>query len=111
MAKIWLEQLATLIGEASASEAVDAQIRCKHFFSGAAAYYADSIFMTLTPVGLALKLPESVCSDLFGQGFEPLQYFPGGHVKKGYALLPSWRDYDQGELSTLIERSIEHAGP
>lgn len=109
MAKLYLEQLTILVTEAGLVGATDDQIECKHFFSGAAAYFAGGIFMTLTPVGLAFKLPEDECLQLFRQGFGPLQYFPGGHVKRGYALLPSWRDHDRDDLFGLIERSVEYA--
>jgi hypothetical protein len=50
-------------------------IECKHFFSGAAAYANKRIFMTLTTVGLALKLPRDSRELLISNGARPLRYF------------------------------------
>ena len=44
------------------------ELACKHFFSGAAAYANGRIFMSLTPVGLALKLPEETRAALIDRG-------------------------------------------
>ena len=38
--------------------------------------------MTLTPVGLALKLPERDRTDLLTTGASPLKYFPKAPIKK-----------------------------
>ena len=48
-------------------------ISCKHVLSGAAAYVDGDIFMALTPVGLALKLPEGDRSALFDQGWKSVR--------------------------------------
>ena len=79
----------------------------EHFFSGAAAYVDGRIFMTLTTVGLALKLPEDDRNALFDRGAQPLRYFPEAPVKKDYAVLPSQLIDDNGILKDWISRSIE----
>ena len=81
-------------------------IACKHFFSGAAAYVDGHIFMSLTPVGLALKLPEEARDALVAKGAKPLQYFPKAPVKKDYVMLPI-QLMDDKYLSDWILRSIE----
>ena len=63
--------------------------------------------MMLTPVGLALKLPEADRATLFGQGAKPLQYFPKAPVKKEYAVLPAQVAGDRDILSRWILRSID----
>ena len=55
---------------------------CKHFFSGAAAYLDGHLFMSLSPVGLALKLSKNNIDELFEKGAKPLQYFPKSSVEK-----------------------------
>ena len=65
--------------------------------------------MTLTPVGLALKLSEGDRNALFDQGAKPLRYFPDAPVKKDYALLPSQLIEDDGVLNDWISRGIEYA--
>ena len=52
MAKIYLEKLQVLIDQLPLSRGERDEVRCKHFFSGAAAYSDGHIFMTLTPKGL-----------------------------------------------------------
>jgi hypothetical protein len=44
--------------------------------------------MTLTTVGLALKLPKDSGELVIGNGARPLRYFPKGPIKKDYVLVP-----------------------
>jgi len=85
-------------------------VSCKHFFNGAAAYMDEKIFMSLSPVGLALKLAEDDCSLLFAQGATPLQYFPKAPIKKGYAVLPPQLVDDEEVLVEWVIRCIKFAG-
>ena len=55
MAEPYLAELQIIVERACAPSAKAMDISCRHFFAGAAAYVGDRIFMTLTPVGLALK--------------------------------------------------------
>ncbi len=79
----------------------------KHFFSGAAAYADGHIFMTLTAVGLALKLPQADRNALFDQGAKALRYFPKSPVKTDYVVLPTRLIDDDAVLTHWISRSIE----
>ena len=107
MAEPYLRDLTSIVEVACAQDGLVAEILCKHFFSGAAAYVDGRIFMTLTTVGLALKLPESDRDSLFEQGAEPLMYFPNAPVKKDYVLLPNQLMDDEAVLNGWILRSIE----
>lgn len=82
------------------------ELECKHFFSGAAAYANGHIFMTLTPVGLALKLPEETRAALIDRGAEALRYFPKGPIKKDYVCIPKKLADDQAALAAWIVESI-----
>jgi len=84
-------------------------IVCKHFFSGAAAYKDNQIFMSLSPVGLALKLPEAECAALIANGATELQYFSNSPIKKGYVVLPTALVEDHAVLMGWVKRSIEHS--
>jgi len=84
---------------------------CKHFFSGAAAYMDGQIFMSLSPVGLALKLPPEKRDELFAQGGSALRYFPKAPVKKGYVVLPKNLVEDDLSLKNLIVQSLQFAIP
>ena len=107
MTEPYLGELMAVIARAVEPRGRVERILCKHFFSGAAAYFDGHIFMTLTNVGLALKLPEKDCKLLFDQGGKPLQYFPKAPVKKNYVLLPNQIIDDNGSLSEWVSCSIE----
>ena len=106
MAEPYLSKLEIIVEQECRSLSQTGSIYCKHFFSGAAAYVDDQIFMTLSPAGLALKLPEEDRATLIRLGAKPLRHFPNAPVKKDYALLPIERIDDFGALGDLIARSI-----
>jgi TfoX/Sxy family transcriptional regulator of competence genes len=81
-------------------------IACKRFFGGAAAYVEGRIFMTLTPVGLALKLPADTRATLLAAGARPLKYFPKAPVKKEYVVLPDNITGDAEALAALVATSL-----
>jgi TfoX/Sxy family transcriptional regulator of competence genes len=105
MVESYLRSLSALL------EAVDPPdtIACKHFFGGAAAYAQGQIFMTLTPVGLALKLPEASRDRLIALGAQPLRYFPTGPIKKDYVVVPEILAHDRAALAPWIKESIGFA--
>lgn len=102
MAKKYLDQLEHLIGELDLAAEVAGSLDARHFFSGAALYLDGTMCASLSPVGLAFKLPAAEVDKLIESGTaKPLKYFPRGHVKKGYALFEDsdlndperWRNY------------------
>lgn len=107
MAEPYLTELIALankIPNRSKNEA----LTCKHFFSGAAARIDGHIFMSLSPVGLALKLPEPQRNAVLDQGGKPLKYFPKSPIKKDYAVLSPQQREDTSSLFDLINLSIDH---
>ena len=80
------------------------------FFGGAAAYVNGRIFMSLTPVGLALKLPEEDRILLINEGAKRLQYFPKAPIKKDYVVLTEALADDPPALDTWITKSTAFAG-
>ena len=109
MAKPYLENLQQLVDQLTPQITLLYDIECEHFFSGAAAYTDGQIFMSLSPVGLALKLPEDAVKLLIDLGGKPLRYFPKSPVKKGYAVLPQQIVDDNKGLGEWISQSIEFA--
>ncbi len=64
-------------------------LECRHFFSGAAAYRNKTIVASLTPIGLAFKVPTGVRNELLDSGKAiPLRYFPNSPIKRDYVLFP-----------------------
>ncbi len=62
--------------------------------------------MTLTTVGLALKLPEASRLTLLDDGATPLRYFPNAPVKKDYVVIPSPLARDAAALAPWIAKSM-----
>ncbi len=109
MAKPYLEKLQALVDQLRPEIDQFEGVECKHFFSGAAAYTAGQIFMSLTPVGLAIKLSENDIKLLFDQGAKPLKYFPKSPIKKDYAVLPRHIKDDRKVLKNWVLKSIQFA--
>lgn len=87
----------------------DLLLEVRPFFSGAAAYVEGHIFMSLTPVGLAFKLPAESRRRLLDEGAVPLRYFPKAPVKKSYVLLTKEQAEDRSLVFDLIGRSVAFA--
>ena len=89
MAEPYLGQLSDLVEALGLDEQASAELECRHFFAGAALYGDGKICASLTPVGLAVKLPLGVREVMLAEGRgRPLRYFDGGKVKREYVLLP-----------------------
>ena len=110
MTKEYLERLSELIKRVNLEKLENVKLEVKHFFSGAAVYVNSSICITLTPVGLAIKLPEQLRNKLIKQkGAKPLRYFVKGPIKKDYAVLPESMLTDIKNLRLWLKISIEYA--
>lgn len=107
MAEPYLKELQSLVERFVLRQGENLEIECKHFFSGAAAYENGHIFMSLTPAGLALKLPERDRNALMSEGATPLKYFPKAPVKRDYVVLPRKLVADGRALGAWITKSIE----
>ena len=106
MVESYRADLNTLIDRSGLSSPDRAGIECRHFFSGAAAYADGKIFMSLSPAGLALKLPEKRCADLLDAGAGQLRYFAKSPIKKGYVVLPKAITEDRSALLALLKESL-----
>lgn len=96
--------------QATAHSFKDVHLECKHFFSGAACYADGRLCISLTPVGFAIKLPESSRKVLLQeQGTKRLHYFPKGPIKKDYVVLPETMLNDMKVLRSWVKVSIEYA--
>ncbi len=109
MAKEYLERLETLLRPVARTLPPEVEFEIKHFFSGAAAYANGRICITLTTVGLALKLPEDSRARLMKAGAKPLRYFPKGPIKKDYVVVSRSYREDRRKLATWARKSIDYA--
>lgn len=90
-----VERLAELALAVGIGSRTSLPVVTKPFFGGAALYVGGTIIASLSRVGLAFKIGEPAATALISDGkARPLRYFPGGHIKKGYAL------FEDADLST-----------
>lgn len=108
MATAYLESLNRLLENLDLARNLNCKIECRHFFSGAALYANDKICASWSPVGLAFKLPDDETTRLISNGeARPLQYFPAGPVKKGYALFENPEQYPKHNWTPYFIKAIE----
>ena len=103
MTKKYLDRMIELSSPLITGKFSGISFEYKHFFSGAALFANGKICMTLTPVGLALKLPEKYRESLIKDGAKKLRYFPKAPVKKEYALLSKKSIDDESTFNNIIE--------
>jgi hypothetical protein len=82
----------------------------KNCFGAVAGYVDDKIFISCGKFGVALRLPPGVLTDLFKEkGVARLKYFPNGHIKKEYAVIPSRILGDHARSEELLDKSVKYA--
>ncbi len=108
MARQYLEKLQSLLHPLTRALPAGVALECKHFFSGAAAYAEGRICITLTTVGLALKLPEDGRAELTKEGAKPLRYFANGPIKKDYVVVPPAFLDDPERLAIWARKSVDY---
>ena len=106
MADIYLKDLQDLLAQTTSGLDSKVGIEARHFFGGAAAYAEGRTFISLTPAGLALKLPEDDRAVLLDQGATPLRYFPKAPIKKAYVVVPRAVANDGAALAGWVEKSV-----
>ena len=109
MAQPFLDNLKILVGR---HLPLKRHLVCKHFFSGAALYADGVICASLTPVGLAFKLPAKLCSELIDCGAaSELKYFAKSPVKKGYVLFSNFGTLSDADMAMYFRMAVEHVRP
>jgi len=109
MTKEYLEKLSGFMEKVTPDFSENINLECKHFFSGAALYVDEKICISLTPVGLAMKLPEKVRNRLLkSKKAIPLKYFPKSPIKKDYVLFPGGVENGSKILYKYVRESIEY---
>ena len=106
MTMVYRDSLQVVLAPTIAALPAGVTVDIRHFFSGAAAYANDRICISLTGVGLAMKLPEDGRARLLADGAEPLRYFPKAPIKKQYVVLPPHIVAD--ELAVWVRKSIDY---
>ncbi len=103
MAEPYLSDLEELAARWTSADERVGKVECRHFFSGAAAYREAAIVASLTPAGLAFKVPAEVHDDLLSRGLATsLRYFPKGPVKRNYVLFDRNSAPSAGDAARLL---------
>src|SRR5712692_10986471 len=106
----YLDEMTALLIEARPRLAATHRLECKKCFGAVAGYINGNIFMSCGNFGIALRLPPKVLDVLFKDSdVTPLKYFPKGHVKKEYAVLPRRITGDRQRFKKLLGESIKHS--
>jgi len=83
------------------------KVTFKKCFGAIAGYVDDNIFISAGRFGLALKLPRTTINRLMTEdGASHLKYFPKGHIKRDYVVLPRQIIEHRQRLKRLVDQSI-----
>lgn len=106
MAHPFLENLKTLVDRHLPD---DPHLVCKHFFSGAALYASGVMCASLSPVGLAFRLPADVRAELIDCGAaSKLKYFAKSPIKKGYVLFSDIENVSNADIAKYFGIAVAH---
>ena len=106
----YFDKVTTLLKQALPGLAASHRLTFKNVFGAVAGYVNGRIFISCGKFGLALRLPPEVLDELFkDRGVKHLKYFPNGHVKKEYAVLPIRMIEDERQFKKLLGISIEYS--
>ena len=115
MAEPYLTGLSALVSSLDNSSQ---KLEYKHFFGGAALYIGGKICASLSPKGLAFKLSPQRCDEIFAKADAasinashavPLRYFDSSPIKRGYILLPNYREIDSATIAAYFEECFVYA--
>jgi len=110
MATNYRNKLEKLLKQVRPRLASTHNLEFKNCFGAVAGYVEGNIFCSCGRFGLALRLPEKTLVKLFQEkGFKKLKYFPNGHVKKEYAVIPKRIPEDSTRFKKLVDQSIRFA--
>ena len=103
----YLEKLTSILQRAQHNPLQAPSFQFKQSFGAVAAYVDGRIFAVCGKFGFGLKLPPQRCAELIAeQDGAPLRYFPKGHVKKSYVLLPERVLEASALISGIVAESI-----
>ena len=86
-------------------------VEFKNCFGAVAGYVNGHIFISCGKFGVALRLPPETLMMVFREkDVKHLKYFPKGHIKKEYAVLPKRILENKKQFQKLIDQSIAFFG-
>ena len=105
----YLEKITKILEQASPKLSTTHRLEFKNVFGAVGGYVDGRIFISCGNFGVALKLPSKTLEGLFNKKVaKHLKYFPKGHTKKEYAVLPEQITKDTRQFRQLINESIKY---
>ena len=105
----YLEKITKILEQASPKFTTTYRLEFKNVFGATGGYVNGHIFVSCGNFGIALRLPPKTLKDLFDKKVaKHLKYFPKGHIKKEYAVLPERITKDTRQFRQLINKSIQY---
>ena len=107
MSNAYSDTLEKLLSQANPELFTTHSIAFKNCFGAIAGYVDGRIFVSCGKFGVALRLSPNILIALLKEEASSLRYFPKGHVKREYAVLPKRILDDRGRFRQLLDESIE----
>src|SRR3989344_349870 len=106
----YFNKITKLLSQARSGLTHTHRLEFKNCFGAVAGYIDGRIFISSGKFGVALRLPPETLDNIFKEkGVKRLKYFPDGHVKKEYAVLPKRIMKSKQRFKGLIDKSIKYA--
>ena len=106
----YFDKVSSLLKQAQPKLATIHRLEFKNCFGAVAGYVDGHIFISCGKFGLALKLPAETLTSLFKEkDVLQLRYFPRGHIKKEYAVIPQRIIDDKNRFKKLLVTSMQYA--
>ena len=104
----YFEKITKLLEKSVSKFAIKDRLEFKNVFGAIGGYVKGHIFISCGRFGVALKLPPKTLTELFQEkNISPLRYFPKGHIKKEYAVIPQQIINDKIRFKKLLKKSIQ----
>ena len=105
----YLENITALLEQARPKLSTTHQLEFKNVFGAVGGYANGHIFISYGRFGIALRLPPKVLEILFKEkNARHLKYFPKGHIKREYAILPKRITENKHKFKKLVDESIKY---
>ena len=105
----YFEKITKLLERTSPKLATTHRLEFKNVFGAVGGYVNGRIFISRGKFGVALRLPPKVLEILFKEkNARHLKYFPKGHIKREYAILPKRITENKHKFKKLVDESIKY---
>ena len=110
MKNAYFEKVTTLLEQVHPKLSTTHRLEFKNVFGAVGGYVNGRIFISCGKFGVALRLPLEILENLFQEkDVKHLKYFPKGHIKKEYVVLPKRIIEENYKFKKLVDESIKYA--